>query len=192
MDLAEKTLTKLEERELSPDDTGFAILLNNFFSMAPLAAAGTPHRERFIGYYNRVRMAVKKQSERWDMNTGAARNTIYRMLYGMRAAVEEVQLQVPGMDFDPAMFVENESSATPSVRIFGITVHSGDLLVSRGGAVVSALISRGNDYPGNFSHVALVCVDQKTGVPSLIESCCPSVNGPRSDAPSQGSDLYVP
>jgi hypothetical protein len=39
-------------------------------------------------------------------------------------------------------------------------VYSGDLLVSRGGAEVSALISRGNDYPGNFSHVALVYVDE--------------------------------
>jgi hypothetical protein len=41
--------------------------------------------------------------------------------------------------------------------------------VSRGGAEVSAFISRGNDYPGNFSHVALLHVDE-TGKASFIEA----------------------
>jgi hypothetical protein len=35
---------------------------------------------------------------------------------------------------------------------------------------VSALISRGNDYPGNFSHIALIYVDEKTNQPYLIEA----------------------
>lgn len=33
--------------------------------------------------------------------------------------------------------------------------------VARGGAPVSALIARGNDYPGNFSHVALLHVSEQ-------------------------------
>jgi hypothetical protein len=86
----------------------------------------------------------------------------------MRAAVEETLLQGDGK-FEAAMLCSNESSATPSAKILGIEVHSGDLLVSRGGAEVSALISRGNDYPGNFSHVALVYVDS-TGNAYLIEA----------------------
>ena len=40
------------------------------------------------------------------------------------------------------MFVSNEPSVTPSANVLGIKVHSGDLLVSRGGAEVSAFISR--------------------------------------------------
>lgn len=43
-------------------------------------------------------------------------------------------------------------------------------MLSRGGAPTSALISRGSDYPGNFSHVALVYVDPKTKVASIIEA----------------------
>jgi hypothetical protein len=49
-------------------------------------------------------------------------------------------------------------------------VHSGDILVSRGGAATSALIARGNDYPGCFSHAALVHVEERSGRASVIES----------------------
>jgi hypothetical protein len=66
--------------------------------------------------------------------------------------------------------VTNEPSSTPSAILQGIRVHSGDLLVSRGGAEVSAFISRGNDYPGNFSHVALLYVDADTRKPYFIEA----------------------
>jgi hypothetical protein len=52
----------------------------------------------------------------------------------------------------------------------GVTVHSGDILLSRGGAQVSALIAVGNDFQGNFSHAALVYVDETTSLASVIES----------------------
>jgi len=167
---AENTLSQTEGIWLRPEDSTYARLLYNFFALAPVIAAGTEHREWFITYYNRVRNSLKSQSLHWDMNSKPARNTIYQLLYGMRAAVEEVLLQSQGMKFEPAMPVKDEPSATPAARIFGINVHSGDLLVSRGGAVASALISRGNDYPGNFSHVALIYVDEKTKIPYLVES----------------------
>jgi hypothetical protein len=64
----------------------------------------------------------------------------------------------------------DEPSSTPSAEILGVKVHSGDILVSRGGAPTSALIARGNDYPGNFSHIALVHIDEKTNLVSIIES----------------------
>jgi hypothetical protein len=104
------------------------------------------------------------------MNEPASRNTVYTLLYGLRAAVEEVLLQTNNLKFSAAMLVNNEKSSTPAASVFGIEVHSGDLLVSRGGAEVSALISRGNDYPGNFSHIALIYVDEKTNEPFLIEA----------------------
>ncbi|MCX6283606.1 MAG: YiiX/YebB-like N1pC/P60 family cysteine hydrolase [Bacteroidetes bacterium] len=169
-DTAETLVERAEKNLLPPDDTVFASLLYNFFSMAPVVAAGREQNVWFISYYNRVRKNIKLQSQHWDMNSVVARNTIYKLLYGMRAAVEEVLLQSPGMAFNPAMFIKDEPSATPQAEIFGITVHSGDLLVSRGGAVVSALISRGNDYPGNFSHVALIYVEEKTHKPYLVEA----------------------
>jgi hypothetical protein len=51
-----------------------------------------------------------------------------------------------------------------------LKLQCGDLLVSRGGAPTSALIARGNDYPGSFSHVALLHVDKMTGAGTVIES----------------------
>ena len=68
------------------------------------------------------------------------------------------------------MFVNDEPSATPFVDVMGIKVHSGDLLVSRGGAEVSAFISRGNDFPGNFSHVAIIHIDKETNKPYFVEA----------------------
>ena len=168
--MAETALAKTEGKWLPPEDPVFTGLMYNFFAIAPVIAAGKQHKDWFIGYYNRARNSIKLQSQHWDMNSKVARNTIYQVLYGMRAAFEEVLLQSPGMAFNPDMFVKDEYSVTPSAMIFGITVHSGDLLVSRGGAVVSALISRGNDYPGNFSHVAMIYVDEKTAIPYLVEA----------------------
>ena len=167
---AETFLADIQGGWLPPEAPAFNELLGNFFAMAPVIAAGHQDQEWFAGYYNRVRNSIKLQSQQWDMNSKAARNAIYQLLYGMRAAYEEVLLQSPGMRFKPGLAVKDEPSATPSARIFGIAVHSGDLLVSRGGAVVSALISRGNDFPGNFSHVALICVDEKSLVPYLVEA----------------------
>src|SRR4030042_658237 len=39
-----------------------------------------------------------------------------------------------------------------------------------GGAPTSALIARGNDYPGNFSHIAFVYVDPGTHEAKIVES----------------------
>ena len=85
------------------------------------------------------------------------RDRRYRLLYGSRAAVEEVLLQVPT---SRALSMGREvPSSTPSAEVEGVTIHSGDLLLSRGGAPTSAFIARGSDYPGNFSHVALVAIE---------------------------------
>src|SRR5438874_5986858 len=64
----------------------------------------------------------------------------------------------------------DEPSRTPSTNFLGVTIHSGDILVSRGGAATSALIARGNDFPGNFSHIALAHVDERTRAASVIEA----------------------
>jgi hypothetical protein len=159
-----------KDSSVQPGDERLGLLLDHFFSMAPLIAARQTYTPWLIGHYNRIRNTIKKHSQHWDMNTPAARNTVYQQLYGMRAAVEEVLLQSDSLRFDPAMILQEGDATRPAAKIFGITVHSGDLLVSRGGAEVSALISRGNDYPGNFSHVALVYVDPATKTPWLVEA----------------------
>jgi hypothetical protein len=64
----------------------------------------------------------------------------------------------------------DELSASPAASAHGVELRSGDIIVSRGGYPTSALIARGNDYPGNFSHVALVHVDDSSHAISVVEA----------------------
>jgi len=155
----ERLFNKIQGPNITATDTSFKLILNNFFSLASLIAAQPQQRDSFIQYYCKVRNEIKWQSRHWDINDRSVRNSLYQLFYGMRAAEEEVLLQTSSIPFNAAVRVTDEPSVTPSVMVFGIKVHSGDLLVSRGGAEVSALISRGNDYPANFSHVALIYVN---------------------------------
>jgi len=166
----ENRLDHLKDTIFLPGNEEFEGLLSDFFSITPLIAVNHRHIDWFLDYYNRVRTMIKEQSRNWDMESEQGRVTVYKNLYGMRAAVEEVLLQISDRDFQSVMIVKDELSSTPSTNILGIKVHSGDLLVSRGGAPVSALISRGNDYPGNFSHVAMIYIDQDNNTPYLVES----------------------
>lgn len=168
--IAENELTLLQEGTKLSTDSNWVVAENNFFSLAALIAAQTNELPWFTDYYNRLRNLLKDQSQHWQMKEPDVRNTFYELAYGMRGAVEEVLLQADSTKISPAMMVDTERSVTPITHIFGIEVHSDDILVSRGGAEVSALISRGNDHPGNFSHVALVYVDEKTNQAFLIEA----------------------
>ncbi len=143
-----------------------------FFSVAPPVAACAALVPRYVLLQSRMRAAIKAQSERWDVTGVAARDRLYRALYGSRAAVEEVLLQQPATAPGVVQGVLPVAAAwtTPSATVSGVTLHSGDMLVSRGGYPTSALIARGSDYPGNFSHVALVHVDSATRAVSVIEA----------------------
>ncbi|HNF87020.1 MAG TPA: YiiX/YebB-like N1pC/P60 family cysteine hydrolase, partial [bacterium] len=131
-------------------------------------------KPEFVADFSRIimnlRFVVKKQSRNWDMKDRITRERLYRILYGMRTALEEVLLQSQTDKFAEINPGHAESSVTPHADVLGVMLHSGDILVSRGGAPTSALIARGNDFPGNFSHVALVHIDSVTGKISLIEA----------------------
>ncbi|WP_370477247.1 YiiX/YebB-like N1pC/P60 family cysteine hydrolase [Tamlana flava] len=160
----------LENTVHNPDDTIYGLIEKSFFKIAPLIAAQKIKSDWYLKFYNRIRKKLKEDSKHWDMSSPIARNTSYRILYGMRAATEEILLQTNDNEFISKSLVTDEPSITPFVNVFGIKVHSGDLLVSRGGAEVSAFISRGNDYPGNFSHVALIHIDKETNAPYFVEA----------------------
>ncbi|MEP6712109.1 MAG: YiiX/YebB-like N1pC/P60 family cysteine hydrolase [Ferruginibacter sp.] len=168
--IAENKLALIQNKTLPATDSSFILIENNFFILASFIAAKPGEVFWFTNYYNQFRNIIKLQSQQWNMKDVTVKNAMYTLLYGMRAAVEEVLLQTDPKRVSPVMLVQQEKSSTPFCTIFGIEVHSGDLLVSRGGAEVSALISRGNDYPGNFSHVALMYVEEKTNKPYLIEA----------------------
>lgn len=161
--------TRASEGNPEAESDTLSQILNVFFRTAPYAALSDQGPERLSEIYNRNRKFIKQRSADWDLDDPEKMDRLYQYLYGMRAAVEEVMLQQKD-EPDPVLYVEDVPSETPSTRILGITVHSGDLLVSRGGAEVSALISRGNDHPGNFSHVALIYIDQQSNIPYLIEA----------------------
>lgn len=155
---------------LAPGDPLFHMLEEAIFQAGPMVAACTGQLARYNEVYSRMRRIIKWQSRHWEMNSPDARERIYRLLYGGRAAVEEVMLQAPSETVPSLILGYDEPSRTPAGEILNITVHSGDILISRGGAPTSALIARGNDFPGNFSHVALVHVDDRNGDISIIES----------------------
>jgi len=167
---ADRILLAYEESVRGPVDPIYGQLESSFFRIAPLIAASSAESDWHVMYYNRVRRKMKEDSYTWDMDASESRNTLYTVLYGMRAAVEEIMLQSDGAHIDSTIFVKDEPSAAPSTEILGIRVRSGDLLVSRGGVEISAFISRGNDYPGNFSHVAIVYIEEGTNTPYIIES----------------------
>jgi len=155
---------------LPPDASVFSQVETGMFELGVLMGACPERLTDYVALHNRVREFVKRQSRHWDMNSTLVRSRMYRLLYGGRAAIEEVMMQAPKGAVPSLTLAHDEPSQTPSAQILGVTIHSGDILVSRGGAPTSALIARGNDYPGNFSHVALVHVDANSGKVSIIES----------------------
>ena len=161
-------LDTLATGTLSPESSAFDSLESAYFGWAPLVAACPERVGRYVDRGRLLRDLVKEESRDWDLDAPRARERLYRLLYGSRTAIEEVMLQQPGQ-VGPVLSGRDEPSATPSALVHGVRIHSGDMLVSRGGAPTSALIARGSDYPGNFSHVALVHVDS-SGHVSVIEA----------------------
>ena len=162
-------LEALNRVPLSPEDLRLDSLERQFFALGPVAAACPGLLGEYVSLFGRLREVVKDQSVRWDPDALETRRRLYRLLYGARAAVEEAMLQQP----DSALALlpgRDERSATPSAMVHGVRIHSGDILASRGGYPTSALIARGNDYPGNFSHIGLVHVDSATGEVAVVEA----------------------
>ena len=166
----EDILSRVKQTRLRPDAPEFSDLEGLVFEMGPVVSACNTHVIDYIKLIADMRSVIKEQSVNWDMHSAAARSTLYRLLYGSRAAAEEVILQSPAGTVMPIVHGKNEPSQTPFAKVQNVRVHSGDILVSRGGAPTSALIARGNDYPGNFSHIALVYINPDTHTPFIVEA----------------------
>ncbi len=167
---ADRVVKEIAVKTLGPGAPEFGEIERRMFDMAVLAGACGNEVAGYVRFVSDMRAAVKKQSEGWDMNSDAARVTLYRLLYGGRGALEEVMVQAPPATVPALMRGTDEPSATPSAEVRGVRIHSGDILVSRGGAPTSALIARGSDYAGNFSHIALVYVDASGHEARIVES----------------------
>jgi hypothetical protein len=165
----ESQIGEIFKGRLAPEAPIFPRVETNLFEAGPLVAALPDRLGEYVALANRLRQAVKEQSLRWDLESREARQTLYRLLQGARMAVEEVIIQA-GTNHPIDAVCTAEPSQTLSTPLLDVPFHSGDILVSRGDAPTSALISRGNDYPGSFSHVSLVYVDAATGKASLVEA----------------------
>jgi hypothetical protein len=165
-----KLLTRINGQELSHDAPEFGEAEVRLFEIGPLVSACNTGLADYLQFTADLRAEVKRQSERWDMNNDAVRATLYRLLYGSRGAVEEIMTQAPTGTFSALLKGTDEPSAAPVADLRNVRVHSGDILISRGGAPTSALIARGSDYPGNFSHIAFVYVDPASKEAMIIEA----------------------
>lgn len=165
----ERALASIEDARFGPRDTAWDEAESLLFDTAPLVAACPAHLAELARLQGRLRDLAKRLSITWDMAAAPTRDRLYRVLHGGRAAVDEAILQAPA-NLPAVLSGEDVPSLTPSLVVHGVRIHSGDLLLSRGTAPTSALIARGNDYPGSFSHVALVHVPFAGGSASLIEA----------------------
>ncbi|MDH5387189.1 MAG: YiiX/YebB-like N1pC/P60 family cysteine hydrolase [Gammaproteobacteria bacterium] len=140
------------------------------FYIATLAAAHESLMIEAHGFLTDARLTVLSAAVHWPTANADVHDAIYRVVYGGRAAIEEALVQHKGTDLPALTLLEDVPSATPSVVVEGVRVHSGDIILTRGDAPTSAMIARGNPYPANFSHVALVHVDELTGTVTVVES----------------------
>lgn len=165
----EAALVALGGAAAGPDAPAWDEAERALFEAAPLVAACPDRIADLARLQARFRDVVKLQSRSWDMASRSTRDRLYRVLHGGRAALDEAILQAPAR-LPEVLRGDDIPSRVPSAVIRGVRVHSGDLLLSRGTAPTSALIARGSDYPGSFSHVALVHVPSGGGAVSLVEA----------------------
>ena len=79
--------------------------------------------ERILDYIELVtktRSLLKRQSETWDMNDRTVRDRLYRLIYGGRAALEEVMLQAPAGSIPALILADAVPSVTPSYTVRGL------------------------------------------------------------------------
>jgi hypothetical protein len=163
------SITSARAKRRSPVDRSIDSLEHAFFSLGVKAAVCPALANEYVALQGRLRESIKWQSTAWNLTDRTVRDRLYRALYGSRAAAEEVMLQHQD-SVETLLIGSPVASVTPAAMSNGVELRSGDILVSRGGYPTSALIARGNDYPGNFSHIAFVHVDSATHEISVIEA----------------------
>ena len=94
-----------EDKILNPEDPFYPSIEKRFFQIAPLIAAQKVKSDWYVRFYNQVRKKIKYDSRFWDLDNELTRNLTYRILYGMRATVEEILLQSSDDQFISTTFV---------------------------------------------------------------------------------------
>jgi hypothetical protein len=161
-------LAALDATPTAPAEA-LARLANVQFKLAVQGAARPELLPRVQVFLVRSRVETMRAAAGWPLDR-PTHEVLYRVVFGGRIAVDEALVQAGVDALPPLLPIEDIPSAAPSITVEGVRVHSGDILLSRGGAPTSALIARGNDFANTFSHVALAHVDARTGEATVIES----------------------
>ncbi|MBN2344112.1 MAG: hypothetical protein JXX29_13555 [Deltaproteobacteria bacterium] len=165
---ANEQMTQMASMNSMPDADAFESLEKILFNTAVIMGACRSAMRQHGSAFWQFRNEIKAVSSKWDVQAPRGRKALYRLLYGTRMALEQAMLVSDVYPvYSPVKKVSRHS--VPFAEVHGVHIQSGDLLLSRGTAPTSAFIARGNDYPGNFSHVALVHVGER-GKVSIIES----------------------
>jgi hypothetical protein len=152
-----------------PPGTDVGRLSTLQFELAVSGAARPTLLPGVADFMTRSRLAMMGAATSWPTDRGT-HEALYRVVFGGRVALDEALVQA-GLDALPALrVIEEVPSRAPFIDVEGVRVHSGDVLLSRGGAPTSALIARGSDFANTFSHAALLHVDAETGEGTVIES----------------------
>ncbi|MDH5425162.1 MAG: YiiX/YebB-like N1pC/P60 family cysteine hydrolase, partial [Gammaproteobacteria bacterium] len=165
-----KLIKRASVESLAPGHPIFKQLETLVFETGPVVSVCETSVMEYIKLIADMRAVIKQQSINWNIRSHATRTTLYRLLYGSRAAAEETILQSRSDLVLSLVHGTDEPSKAPYADLHDVRLRSGDILVSRGGAATSALIARGNNYPGNFSHIALVYIESDTQTPYIIEA----------------------
>jgi hypothetical protein len=143
-------------------------LLVSFFNYSILIPFQPVYTDSLYARYKKIRIAVK-EIQRLQPDDIITKRSIYKLLYGTRAAMEEIILQLP-QKTDALVIFDSGNEDQSGINVRGLQIKSGDVLLSRGSASVSALIARASNFPGNFSHVALLHINESNKKISVIES----------------------
>ena len=159
---------ELSAHETAPFDA-LRSLAEAQFRYAVLGAAHPQLLDDAEAFVTATRVAVMRAAAGWPSDR-ATHEALYRVVFGGRMAIEEALVQAGGGGLAAVEIIEEIASEAPYIDVQGVRVHSGDLLLSRGGAPTSALIARGSDFANTFSHVGLAHVDPETGRGTVVES----------------------
>ncbi|MFZ9888672.1 MAG: hypothetical protein ACO3JL_14325, partial [Myxococcota bacterium] len=111
----------------APADSRLVAIEQQLFQLSARHGACPEHAPAFAELVMSVRRAYKALSRSWDLQDAVAAERLYRLLYGARAALEELVLAMPAAEVPALLRSSDVPSATPSTIVEGVRVHSGDL-----------------------------------------------------------------
>ncbi len=95
-------------------DTLWSGVESAVFESATRVAACRSGMGEYASLLTRLRALVKEQSTAWDLRDAGVRDRLYRLLYGSRAALEEVMLQAPPESIPAFLRGIDEPSRAPA------------------------------------------------------------------------------